>query len=460
MSKRRIGNHAIVIGASMGGLLAARALADFFARVTIVERDSLPAFGEHRKGVPQGQHAHGLLARGREILEDFLPGLTAELVAKGAQTGEVSADALWHCAGDYLAPAHGGLTGILLSRPLLEGQVRARVLALANVAIVDGRDVLGLTAAENRARVTGVRVRRPVGGEDELGADLVVDASGRAAKSRVWLEALGYAAPEQEEVRIGLTYTSRLYRRRPEHLGGKHGVVVTTQPPNTRGGVVLAIEGDRWIASATDYFGEQAPADPAGFEAFLAGLPSRAIYDLVRTAEPVSDFTTFKFPGSTRNHYEKLKRFPEGYLVFGDAISRFNPAFGQGMTSAALQAAALRDCLGQGGRELWRPFFRRAARVVDAPWSIAVGADLAFARTEGRRGPMVNFLNWYIGKLHRAAHRDPVVALAFHKVANLIAPPPSILSPRIAWRVLRGNLRRAKPRAHAAFAGAHGLGKN
>ena len=461
MSERRIGDHAIVIGASMGGLLAARALADFFTRVTIVERDTLPALGEHRKGVPQGQHAHGLLARGREILEDFFPGLTQKLVAKGAQTGEVSADALWHCAGDFLAPAHGGLTGLLLSRPLLEGQVRARVLARANVAIVDGRDVLGVMASEDRACVTGVRVRRPDGGEDVFSADLVVDASGRASKSRAWLEALGYAPPEQEEVRVGLSYTSRLYRRRPEHLGGKFGVLVTTQPPNTRGGAVLAIEGDRWIVSVSGYFGEHAPANADGFEAFLAGLPSRAIYDLVRTAEPLSDFTTFKFPASTRNRYETLKRFPEGYLVFGDAISRFNPVFGQGMSSAALQAAALRDSLGRGGRALWRGFFRRAARVVDAPWSIAVGADLAFPRTEGRRGPMVNFLNWYIAKLHRAAHRDPVLALAFHKVANLIAPPPSILRPGIVWRVLRGNLGRhaGRAKAGAQFVGTQGAGE-
>ena len=450
MLQHRIGHHAIVIGASMGGLLAARALADVFARVTIVERDTLPALGEHRKGVPQGQHAHGLLARGREILEDFFPGLTQELVAKGALTGDVAVDALWHCGGDFFAPTESGLAAILLSRPLLEGQVRARVMALENVFVVDGRDVLGLAASEDRTRITGVRVRRADGGEDRLDADLVVDASGRASKSRAWLEALGYAPPAQEEVRVGMAYTTRLYRRRPEHLGGKFGALVTTQPPHTRGGVALAIEGDRWIVSASGYFGEQAPADAAGFESYLAGMPSRVLYDLVRTAEPISDFTTFKFPASTRNHYEKLRRFPDGYLVFGDAISRFNPVFGQGMTSSALQAVALRECLGRGGRDLWRSFFRRAARVVDAPWSIAVGADLAFPQTEGRRGPMVNFLNWYIAKLHRAAHRDPAVALAFHKVANLIAPPPSVLSPGIVWRVLRGNLGRATARAGAA----------
>jgi 2-polyprenyl-6-methoxyphenol hydroxylase-like FAD-dependent oxidoreductase len=439
MFRRRIGEHAVVIGASMGGLLAARVLADHFARVTIIERDAIPPLGEHRKGVPQGQHAHGLLARGREILDDFFPGITDELVAKGAIRGDVAGDAIWHAAGDVIAAAASGLTAVLLSRPLLEGQVRARVLALANVALRDSTDVLGLTASSGNALVTGVCLRRPDGTEEELRADLVVDASGRAAKSRAWLEALGYVPPVQDEVRVGLGYTTRLYRRRPEHFGGKLGYIITTQPPNPRGGAVLAIEGDRWIVSLAGYFGEHAPADEKGFADFAAGMPSRGVYDLIRTAEPVSDFVTFKFPASTRNRYEALRRFPAGYLVFGDAISRFNPVFGQGMTSAALQAVALRECLASETTPLWRAFFAKAARVVEVPWSIAVGADLAFPQTEGRRGPMVNFLNWYVGKLHRAAQRDAALALAFHKVANLMAPPPSLLKPAVLWRVLRGN---------------------
>ncbi len=436
-------NHAIVIGASMGGLLAARALADRFARVTMIERDPLSAAPQQRKGVPQGEHAHGLLAKGREIIEDFFPGITAELMARGALRGEVSGDVLWHCAGDFLAEARGGLIGIVLSRPLLETQVRARVVALSNVTLAAECDVVGLLASPDRARVTGVRLQRAAGAVEEMPADLVVDACGGGSKSPSWLATLGYAAPEEEMVRVGLGYTTRLYRRRPSDLGGRLGVAIVTQPPNPRMGVALALEGDRWIVSTGGYFGQHAPADEAGFLDFLAAMPNRAIHDLVRAAEPVSDFKTFKFAGSTRRRYEKLRRFPEGYLVFGDAISRFNPVFGQGMTSAALQAVALRDGLGAGGAPLWQQFFRRTARIVDVPWNIAVGADLGFAQTEGPRGPMVKFLNWYIAKLHRAAHRDAAVALAFHRVANLVAPPLSILAPRIAWRVLRGNLARS-----------------
>ena len=461
MPQDRSRHHAIVIGASMSGLLAARVLADRYARVTIVERDSLPAEAGQRKGVPQGNHAHGLLARGREILEDLFPGVTATLVAKGALSGEVSGDALWHCAGGYLAPVYGGLTGILLSRPLLEGEVRARVRALPNVAILSGCDAFGLTASADWARVTGLRVQRTNGVVEEIAAELVVDASGNGSRTPAWLEAFGYAPPEENEVRVGLGYASRIYRRRPEHLGGKIGLVIATQPPNPRSGALLAMEGDRWILSTVGYFDRHPPTDGDGFVEFLAGLPCPGLHELARTAEPLSEVKTYKVPGSTRRHYERLKRFPAGLLVIGDAVSRFNPVFGQGMTSAALQAVALADCLGDdGGAPLWRRFFARVVRVVDGPWQIAAGADLGFAEVEGKRGPMVKFINWYIAKLHRAAHRDPAAALAFHKVANLVAPPPSILAPAVAWRVLRGNLGRGtEARAKAPrLAGAPNAG--
>jgi len=458
MSQPRSRDHAIVIGASMGGLLAARALADHFARVTVVERDMLPTDIEQRKGVPQGEHAHGLLARGREIIEDFFPGITDELVARGAMRGEVAGDVLWHSHGGFLSDAREGLVGVLLSRPLLETQVRARLEALPNVTIVSQCDVVGLLASPDRARVTGVRMQRASGAVEEVTADLVVDASGAGTKSPAWLPTLGYAAPEEETVRVGLGYTTRLYRRRPGDADGRLGVVVITEPPNPRGGVALALEGERWIVSAAGYFGQHPPADEQGFLDYLAAMPNRALHDLVRAAEPISDFKTFKFAGSVRRRYERLKRFPEGYLVFGDAVSRFNPVFGQGMTSAALQAAALRDCLAANATPLWLRFFRAAARIVDVPWSIAVGADLAFPQAEGPRGPMVNFLNWYIAKLHRAAHRDPVLALAFHKVSNLVAPPPTLLRPGIVWRVLRGNLaaRRPAPAKASPFPRAQG----
>ncbi|MGH7002687.1 MAG: monooxygenase, partial [Alphaproteobacteria bacterium] len=394
------------------------------------------------------------LARGREVLEDFFPGLTEDLIARGAVAGDPTRDVLWHCAGGFHARFASGLTGVLVSRPLLEAAIRARVLALPNVAAIDDCDAIGLSVIEDRGRVSGIVVRRrATGAEEILAGDLVVDAGGRASKSPAWLAALGYEVPREEEVLVGIGYATRRFRRHPDDLGGALGMIVAAEPPNPSSAVALAQEGDTWIVSAAGYAGRHPPADADGFATFLRQVPCRAIHDLVHSAEPISDFATFNFPSSLRRRYEYLDRFPEGLLVFGDAICRFNPVFGQGMTVAALQAAALSERLAAGRSDLARAFFRRAAKLIDVPWQIAAGADLAHPGVVGRRGAMTRFFNWYIPRLHRAAHGDPAASIAFHKVANLMAPPASILAPRIAWRVLRGNLalsRRRKPQLRGA----------
>ena len=173
---------------------------------------------------------------------------------------------------------------------------------------------------------------------------------------------------------------------------------------------------------------------------------------MIRDAEPIGDAHTARFPASVRLHYEKLKRFPKGFLAFGDSLRSFNPTFGQGMSTAALEALALHDCLGDGLRGLAGRFFCKAAKVIDMPWSVSVGADLALPCTVGPQNLGVRLINWYISGLHEVAHHDEVAALAFHRVANLLAAPPSILSGRVLWRVLRGLGRgiALRPRAEVA----------
>lgn len=143
---------------------------------------------------------------------------------------------------------------------------------------------------------------------------------------------------------------------------------------------------------------------------------------------------------SQRRYYEGMARFPENYLVFGDAICSFNPIYGQGMTVAALESLALQNCLAQGSQNLRVRFFKEAGKVVDIAWSIAANNDLRIPQVEGTRCPMVRFLNWYISKLHVAARTDRVVAIAFLQVSNLMASPKSLMHPRISLRVLWRNL--------------------
>ena len=447
-----IGKHAIVLGASMAGLAAARVLADVYERVTVLERDALPGAAAHRKGVPQSHHAHGLLAAGRVALEELFPGLTDELVANGALSGDLQAQSRWSNQGLRLCPGPSGLQGIALSRPLLEGSIRERVRALPNVWVVDRCVAAGLVGSPDNRRVCGVRVlqRADSSAEEVLEADLVVDATGRGSRSPLWLEALGYPRPAEDEVRVGVAYASRIYRRRRDHLDGDRAVVVAATVERPRGAAMLAMEGDRWMVSLSGYLGQRPPADPDGFVAFAAGLPAPDIFEVISDAEPLGEVLPARYPASVRRRYERLDRFPEGYLVVGDAVCGFNPIYGQGMSVAALEALTLRECLRAGpAAGLARRFFAKAARIVDIPWGIAVGAYLRFPGIHGARTAKVRLVNAYLARFHVAAATDPVLGGAFLRVVNLMDRPESLLGPTIALRVLRGNLRRTAvwPRA-------------
>ncbi|HXG68942.1 MAG TPA: FAD-dependent oxidoreductase, partial [Blastocatellia bacterium] len=244
--------HAIVLGGSMAGLLAARVLTDHFDRVTLIERDSFPDGPESRKGVPQGRHAHALLAKGREIVSRLFPDLMTDLVKGGATLVDIGAEARWYHFGGYKVRFQSGMVGPFMSRPFLEWHVRQRVLALKNLSHIDGCEVKGLIATEDCRRVTGVRVERRAGddGPATLTADLIVDATGRGSQSPKWLETLGYGRPEENVVKMNAGYTSRIYRRSPEDLHGAKAVFVLPTPPEgKRMGALFPIEGNRWLVS-------------------------------------------------------------------------------------------------------------------------------------------------------------------------------------------------------------------
>lgn len=434
-------DRAVVIGASMAGLLTARVLSERYARVTVLDRDNLPVAAQPRRGVPQARHSHGLLAKGREILEELFPGLTAELLDQGAVSGDMQSDFRWYLDGRRLCPGRSGLRGLGVSRALLESCVRARVTATAGVDIIERSAVAELTVTADRCRVTGVRILPGSDGgfEEVVPADLVVDATGRGSRSPVWLEALGYPRPAEESVRINMVYVTRQYRREREHFGGADGASVGAVPPSLRScGTAIAQEGGRWIVSLAGALGEEPPMDADGFAAFAAGLAAPDIAELVRTAQPLGEPVRARFPASLRRRYERLRAFPEGYLVIGDGICSVNPVYAQGMTVAAAQALLLRDCLRRGHARLAPRFFRRAARLIDVPWSLAVGADLRFPEVPGARSAQLRLTNRYVARLQAAAQHDPVVGRAFLEVANLLVRPERLLAPDIALRVLRG----------------------
>ena len=344
----------------------------------------------------------------------------------------------WFIEGGCFARRPSGERDLRVSRPLLEGTVRERVFSLGNITALEDCTVEGLI--ESNGRVTAVKL-----GPRPIAADLVVDATGRGSQSPQWLEEIGYPKPEEERLEIGLGYATRLFRRRATDLDGDLAALIPKTPTGKRGGVMITQEGDRWTVTLYSHFGGYPTSELNGFIEFAKTLPAPYIHDVICRAEPICDGAVARFPASMRRRYETVERFPDGYLVVGDAISSFSPAYGQGMSCTALQAIELRNVLAQGNDKLARRFFPKAARIVDTPWNIVAGSDLRMPETKGPRNAKLRFMNWYISKLHRAAHHDPVAAEAFLRVSNFLAAPPSVFHPKIAIRVLKGNLVPAKP---------------
>jgi 2-polyprenyl-6-methoxyphenol hydroxylase-like FAD-dependent oxidoreductase len=346
------------------------------------------------------------------------------------------ADARLMFGGHRLARADAGLPLVSVSRLLLEDRVRARVRALPQVHVAPPGDVVGLRSSPDRRRVTGVRVLRRADGsaEEVVDADLVVDATGRGSRAPKWLESLGYARPEQEEVRIDVGYATRRYRLPAGALDDALACVHGPTPDRPRGGGLARLENDIWMLTLFGMLGDHPPRDPEGFAAFAGSLRFLDLHDAISGGEPVDDPVTYRFTANTRRRYERMGSLPDGFLVMGDALCSFNPIYGQGMTTAALQALALREQLPVGET---RRTFRALARAVDVPWQLATGADLAVPEVVGRRSPALRLLNGYVSRLQAAAAHDAALSRAFLRVTGLVDRPEALLRPSIARRVLR-----------------------
>jgi 2-polyprenyl-6-methoxyphenol hydroxylase-like FAD-dependent oxidoreductase len=372
---RKRGDRAVVCGAGVGGLLAARVVSEFYETVTLVERDKLSDDAGARRGVRQGRHSHVLWSRGSQGLEQLFPGLLDELAAAGATVcddGDLSRVSIrvgsheYNRSCKFADPA--AVVIYLLSRPLLESLIRRRVRAIDNVEILDGHDVVKPVAAQSH-RVTGAQVvNRDTGAERVLDAELMVDAMGRAARTAAFLDCLGYGRPVEERSTANTIYSSQLLRV-PAGLINDKMTFVVPEPDLPIGGAFSSYEDDTWMLTVFRVDQREPPADLAGLAALGTHFMSPALPAALNAGEPVGEVNVFRHPGGVWRRYDKMLRFPEGLLVFGDAICSFSPIYAQGMTVAALEAIALRECLSQSDGDLSRRFFDAAARLIGPQWA-------------------------------------------------------------------------------------------
>ncbi|WP_330273084.1 hypothetical protein OG205_40540 [Lentzea sp. NBC_00516] len=406
---------AVVIGGGIAGLLAARVLGESHD-VVVLERDKLTNEPEHRAGVPQGRHTHGLLVRGGELLEELFPGLRDELVAEGAVLADAGDMQILNPLG-WLATTHMGLPLLSLSRPLLETCIRRR----ATAEIVDGVHITGLSFRDGN--VDGVLTR-----DGRIDADLVVDASGRSSKLAAWLTEAGITTPEPEVVDSGTGYATRIYTA-PEDFPVVYAESLSA-PNLPRGVAAMRVEGDRIMVTAQGAIGDHPPRDLDGYQEFLDSLRV-PISKMLADAEPLTPVYLFARTASRRNAFEDLANWPGGLVAVGDAVCAFNPVYGQGITVAAMEALLFRrhkDFSAKG----CRAFQRKIAKASKASWAMSSNADRSWVET--RRGGL---LGWYLKKWQAGIVQDPDLFRRFVRVVHMVATPASLLNPVVFRRLAK-----------------------
>ncbi|GAA0402437.1 FAD-dependent oxidoreductase [Streptomyces luteireticuli] len=438
----RAKRHAVVIGGSLAGLLAAHVLKDHADSVTVVERDRYPDGPEHRPGVPQDRHAHLFLKGGVDALEKLLPGLSEELLQEGAPRLAMPTDILQWQGGDWYRRTAASTHVLTGSRPLPEWVVRRRVLADPRITVLEGTEVTGLVG--DAARIRGVRVRARGAGQETrtLTADLVLDASGRSSRAPAWLRAIGAEPPHEETIDAGLAYATRFYRSGPGTGELPYrAVYMAIDGRQPRGGILAPVEGDdRWIVLMSGFRGNEPPTDEAGYLDFAASLPHPVIREWLEKAEPLGSIHGFRKASNVRRRYDLPGRRPAGFLATGEALCAFNPVYGQGMSVAALCAVALRDTLGDPRRT---PTTRRVQRAMAAvarrAWDISTGGDRAVPGVTGnavRPRAVDRPVAWYLDRVIRRVPGNPVVGDAFREVGSLAAPNTRLFTPKVLRAVL------------------------
>ncbi|MBO1418802.1 NAD(P)/FAD-dependent oxidoreductase [Streptomyces sp. FH025] len=433
---------AVVIGGGLAGVLAAWALRGFAERIVVVERDRYPDTPEFRAGVPQGRHAHLVLEAGQRALEELMPGINQELTAAGAHRVAVSRDLKWLSSAGWMADYPARLTFLSCTRPVLDKAVLDRVRTEPSIEFLEGTDVVGLLGSAQAVTGVKVRARGPERGEVmDIPAELVVDAAGRSTSVPQWLTELGCRPVPEERVDAGVAYSSRLFHRPAGADFGYQALYLQTKAPDKpRMGVLLPVEGDRWIVSLAGMRGAEPEPGEEGFAKHLAQLRDPGMREALLDAEPAGEVRGFLPGPGVRRHYARSA--PEGLVVVGDAASTFNPVYGQGVTVSLFCAQALRrTALRHGGigHDAARAARREVSAVSKAAWMMACTEDARFtATTGGPSGALIRFQHRFMDKVLAGATRDPLVTAAFHEVLSLVAPPTLLFRPSVLAAVLRG----------------------
>ena len=270
----------------------------------------------------------------------------------------------------------------------------------------------------------------------------MVEASGRGDLTLALLESIGLPKPPVTTIGVEIAYATAIFQIPEDAPGDWKGVFHLPMPPSSRGALLLPLEGERWILTLAGRHGDNPPGDEAGFMAFVQSFRTRTIYEAIRSAKRLGDIVRYRFPESIHRHYERLDAFPSGLVLLGDAVCRFNPIWGQGMSVAAQEACALSRRLAHRAGEqdplggFAQAFFAETASLIVTPWAQAVIPDFIHPQTRGERPPDFE-QSLKIGlAMTKLAARDPGVHKLTAEVGSLLKPRTVYMDPELTRRVM------------------------
>ncbi|KIC00726.1 hypothetical protein OA88_17835 [Flavobacterium sp. JRM] len=431
---------AIILGGGISGLMVSKVLSKRYKKVILIEKDELEDKPEVRQGQSHGGQFHVLLLRGLNTLEHYFPRITKELKDDGAVELDLANGAYWYSYGGIKQNMITGINTLICSRKLIDYRVRKRVEKIPNVQIVDKTKYIDLI--EKNGTIKGVKVKGIDTEEYVIESDLVIDATGRGSLTPKWLENNNYSKPEEERTIVNITYKTAIYTRPEGGLQGGKVMMYAPKSPDKIGVVIQPIENNKNLVCVAGWHKEDPPTDEDLME-FLKQLPDKNFYNVLAACQKESDFVIYKFPYCLRKYYEKLSKFPKGFLPIGDVFCNLNPAHGQGITSACLQVEILEELIEKHDpANMSKIYFEKVAKILDQCWDASSYENFRYEETIGKKPKGVKLVNKYMVAIHKASNKDASVYSELVKVSVMIEPVTNLFSPNFMWKVFVANMRK------------------
>ncbi|WP_180322410.1 FAD-dependent oxidoreductase [Mesobacillus foraminis] len=427
--------NVIVIGGGVAGKLTAKALSSFFEEVIILEADQEYKQKGPRKRTPQSHQPHIVLKKGAESIEQLFPGFKGELIKEGSPVTNFTNDLKWLHFGYVKQPFEGDLLLNQQSRPLLEWILDRFVKQVTNVLFRYESTVESLLFDPNKTKVIGVELRsKGSNNREKLYADLVVDTSGFASKSRDWLSENGFEIKE-EKVKIDLVYATRCYQLKyPKKQGWKNLLYSVSYPDNPNYGSVQLVEDGQYLVTVGGYGDKYSIATNEDFKQLVRNLPLQDVSQFIEKAEALTDVKVHRVPFQVRRRYDLAKHFPENFIVIGDANCRFDPLFAQGISVVAAEALELQKCLEREAgvhKGFEKKLHKKIAKIIATPWDLAITEALRNPEIKGKRSFILPIKLWYTKRVFQVSAYDPEVYMRLVRVMNLVQPSTHLFHPKV-----------------------------